>query len=161
MEQGRAVSRTYIGIRTFRGQGGSVASVLVEQGGTRTPLRHVPAHSPTGLEWGYGGSGPADTALAILLDATGEAALLPRSAFRSPLSKRARAALERTLSYALYHSFKWEVVARLPKTSTDLEHAIRPAPADISIEEWRITRDDVLQWLGSSATSHERGHHAG
>jgi hypothetical protein len=58
-------------------------------------------------------------------------------------------------------SFKWEVVARLPKTSTDLEHAIRPVPADIAVEEWRTTQDDVLEWLGSSATSHERGHHAG
>jgi hypothetical protein len=159
MAAGHAVSRTYIGIRTFRGQGGSVASVLVEQAGTRTPLRHVPVHSPTGLEWGYGGSGPADTALAILLDATGEAALLPRSAFRFPLSKQALAALERTLSYALYQSFKWEVVARLPKTSADLEHAIRPVPADIAVEEWRITQDNVLEWL-SSAAFHERGHHA-
>jgi hypothetical protein len=155
------VSRTYIGIRTFRGQGGSVASVLVEQGGTRTPLRHVPVHSPTGLEWGYGGSGPADTALAILLDATGESDLLPRSAFRFPLSKRARAALKRTRSYVLYQRFKWEFVARLPKTSANLKHAIHPVPADTSIEEWRITQDDVPQWLGSSATSHERGHYAG
>jgi hypothetical protein len=161
MAAGHAVSRTYIGIRTFRSQDGTVASVLVEQAGTRTPLRHVPVHSPTGLEWGYGGSGPADTALAILLDATGEAALLPRSAFQFPLSKRARAALEKTRSYALYQRFKWEVVARLPKTSTDLEHAIRPVPADTAVEEWRITQDDVLQWLGSSATSNERGHHAG
>jgi peptide/nickel transport system substrate-binding protein len=85
------VSKTYIGVSTFRRQGGSVASVLVEQAGTRTPLRHVSVHSPTGLEWGYGGSGPADTALAILLDATGEADRLPRSAFRFPLSRRARA----------------------------------------------------------------------
>ena len=27
-------------------------------------------HSPDGFEWGYGGSGPAQTALAILLDYT-------------------------------------------------------------------------------------------
>jgi hypothetical protein len=145
MAAGHAVSRTYIGIRTFRGQGGSVASVLVEQAGTPTPLRHVPVHSPTGLEWGYGGSGPADTALAILLDATGEADLLPRSAFRFPLSKQALAALEKTRSYSLYQHFKWQVVARLPKTSADLKHAIHPAPADTSIEEWRITRDNVLE----------------
>ena len=29
-------------------------------------------HSPDGYEWGYGGSGPAQLALALLLDATGE-----------------------------------------------------------------------------------------
>lgn len=29
-------------------------------------------HSPTGFAWGYGGSGPAQLALAILLDFTGD-----------------------------------------------------------------------------------------
>lgn len=37
------------------------------------PFDHGPSckvwnHSPTGFEWGYGGSGPAQLALAILLD---------------------------------------------------------------------------------------------
>jgi hypothetical protein len=32
-------------------------------------------HSPTGFAWGYGGSGPAQLALALLLDATGDADL--------------------------------------------------------------------------------------
>ena len=32
------------------------------------PLTHVSYHSPDGFEWGYGGSGPADLALAILTD---------------------------------------------------------------------------------------------
>ena len=30
-------------------------------------------HSPDGFQWGYGGSGPAQLALALLLDATGDA----------------------------------------------------------------------------------------
>lgn len=34
------------------------------------PARHVWNHSPTGLEWGYQGSGPAQLALALLLHAT-------------------------------------------------------------------------------------------
>lgn len=34
-------------------------------------LRHVLRHSPTGLEFGYAGSGPADTALSILTDLVG------------------------------------------------------------------------------------------
>jgi hypothetical protein len=29
-------------------------------------------HSPDGFEWGYGGSGPAQLALSLLLDATGD-----------------------------------------------------------------------------------------
>jgi len=32
------------------------------------PLTQVVRHSPMGMEWGYGGSGPADTALSILVD---------------------------------------------------------------------------------------------
>lgn len=32
----------------------------------RVEVRQVVYHSPTGLEWGYGGSGPADMALTIL-----------------------------------------------------------------------------------------------
>lgn len=35
-------------------------------------------HSPTGFSWGYGGSGPAQLALAILLDFTGDPELAVR-----------------------------------------------------------------------------------
>lgn len=47
-------------------------------------------HSPTGFAWGYGGSGPAQLALAILLE------LLPKD-------------------FALrhYQGFKWDVIARI------------------------------------------------
>lgn len=33
-------------------------------------LEHIERHSPDGFNWGYGGSGPADTALSILYDYT-------------------------------------------------------------------------------------------
>ena len=48
-------------------------------------------HSPTGLEWGYGGSGPAQLALAILADAVGDAGALAHS-----------------------QAYKWDVIAGLP-----------------------------------------------
>ena len=35
------------------------------------PLKHQVYHSPTGLNWGYGGSGPADLARSILWDVLG------------------------------------------------------------------------------------------
>lgn len=38
----------------------------------KKPLYHISMHSPTGFEWGYGGSGPADLALSILADFLGE-----------------------------------------------------------------------------------------
>lgn len=31
-------------------------------------VTHIVHHSPTGIEWGYGGSGPADLALSLLCD---------------------------------------------------------------------------------------------
>jgi len=43
-----------------------------------TPLKvrlELRNHSPTGFEWGYGGSGPSQLALALLADFTGDDAL--------------------------------------------------------------------------------------
>ncbi len=66
---------------------------VVVWAGYAKPLRHHVLHSPTGFEWGYGGSGPADLALAILADATED--------------------LE--LAQELHQRFKWDVVAKLPR----------------------------------------------
>lgn len=49
--------------------------VVVVEAGRRRPLRwrlDLANHSPTGLSWGYQGSGPAQCALAILADALGD-----------------------------------------------------------------------------------------
>src|SRR5262245_1194599 len=49
--------------------------VITEHGANDAATRDLPArldlrsHSPTGFEWGYGGSGPAQLALALLADA--------------------------------------------------------------------------------------------
>ena len=50
-------------------------------------------HSPDGFSWGYGGSGPAQLALAILLEEYDE----------------------KTALY-YYQDFKWEVIANLPQS---------------------------------------------
>ena len=62
--------KTYIGTRD--GQG--TAHVFVQTGNAMRalPLRlDIANHSPTGFDWGYAGSGPAQLALAILADALG------------------------------------------------------------------------------------------
>jgi hypothetical protein len=65
-------------------------------------------HSPTGIAWGYAGSGPAQCALAILLDYLGD-------------EERAR---------ATYQQFKFRVVAAFPSnsewtlTGRQIEHAL-------------------------------------
>ena len=55
------------------------------------PRRDLRNHSPTGFEWGYGGSGPAQLALAILAEHLGGN----------------RAALN------LYQDFKWAYIAQI------------------------------------------------
>jgi hypothetical protein len=64
-------------------------------------------HSPTGFEWGYGGSGPSQLALALLADHLGD-------------DKQA---------VSLYQSFKSAVVAKLPGrgwtlTSEQIQNAL-------------------------------------
>jgi len=52
-------------------------------------------HSPTGISWGYGGSGPAQAAFAVLIDYLGN-------------EERAR---------GLYQGFKFKVIATFPPNS--------------------------------------------
>ena len=56
--------------------------------------------SPSGFNWGYGGSGPAQLALAILLRAT-----------------------DHETAVAYYQAFKWDVIAKLPLTRADSPYA--------------------------------------
>ena len=79
--------RRYVGRRE-----GYAADVSVD-GRPLNPRLDLWNHSPTGFEWGYGGSGPSQLALALLADHFGDD----------------QKAVE------LHHYFKWEVVAKLPK----------------------------------------------
>ena len=70
------------------------------QGHARASVPHVPRHSPTGVEWGYSGSGPADLARSVLLALT-----------------------DLETADALYQRFKAEVVATVPETGGVLRAA--------------------------------------
>ena len=59
------------------------------------PSQHCYNHSPDGFNWGYGGSGPAQLALAIILKLTGK----PDG----------------------YQQFKREVIAKIPQGAFDSE----------------------------------------
>jgi hypothetical protein len=58
----------------YRGDDGAIVFKEWKDGGlTELPMRNdLRNHSPTGAEWGYSGSGPAQLALAILADAIGD-----------------------------------------------------------------------------------------
>jgi hypothetical protein len=57
--------------------GGRLVTIETPEGETLGVLRHVVKHSPTGYTWGYGGSGPADLALSLLVDAVGDESRCP------------------------------------------------------------------------------------
>ena len=63
-------------------------------------LHHVHRHSPSGMNWGYGGSGPADAALSILMDCVGE-----------------------DVACRYYQQFKSDVIANLPVVEWTLSEA--------------------------------------
>lgn len=80
--------KTYIG--THEGPQRWVVRVREENGGIK-PLELHSRHSPTGHAWGYGGSGPAQLALDLLWDVTGEE---PQR--------------------SVYQEFKWKRIVRIP-----------------------------------------------
>lgn len=55
-------------------------------------------HSPDGFAWGYGGSGPAQLALAIMLELTGKS--------------------------EDYQEFKWKIIAELPQEDFEMEFTL-------------------------------------
>ena len=70
------------------------------EGEAHASVPHATRHSPTGIEWGYGGSGPADLARSILL-----------------------ALLDEPTADALYQRFKQDVVTTVPEVGGVLRAA--------------------------------------
>jgi Family of unknown function (DUF6166) len=81
------VVKKYTGLRL---ESGCVVQVDGKELNPRWDLRN---HSPDGFEWGYGGSGPAQLALALLADVL----------------------QDDDIAEEWYQQFKWHVVARLYK----------------------------------------------
>ncbi len=88
--------------------------IWVEEEERKEALRHVVLHSPTGFEWGYGGSGPADTALSILADYFGERPTSSALAF----GRLADDPMPRCLEY--YQQFKWDFIAPAPREGFEI-----------------------------------------
>jgi hypothetical protein len=96
----------YVGRRT---KAGPLVTVDGEMLDLRLDLRN---HDPTGFEWGYCGSGPAQLALAIL----------------------AHHCESEDEALDLYQRFKWAVIAELPRPSWTLN----TRQIDQAIEHIRI-----------------------
>ena len=77
----------------IKGHWGSRQVTIDNQPLAEFKSQNIRNHSPDGFCWGYGGSGPAQLALALMLEATGDA----------------------QMAQQLYQSFKAEVIAALPQ----------------------------------------------
>ena len=80
-------------MKTYEGKRQGYAVIVTVDGRPLNPRLDLYNHSPTGFEWGYCGSGPAQLALAILADHLADD----------------RQALD------VCQRFKWAVVTKLPK----------------------------------------------
>lgn len=102
------------------------AQVYVDTDGEVNTLRHVVHHSPTGFEWGYAGSGPAELARCILLDA-----------LHYPKCGECQGAGcwycdgGYDLPPVMYQQFKFDIVARWPQ------------------DGWELEREEVLRWVAT------------
>jgi hypothetical protein len=95
-------------VKRYEGRRQGYAAIVTVDGRPLNPRLDLWNHSPTGFEWGYGGSGPAQLALAILADHFGN----DEQAFN------------------FHHRYKWAVIAELPKrswtlTSQEIDQVLR------------------------------------
>jgi Family of unknown function (DUF6166) len=95
------------------------------------PRYDLANHSPDGFEWGYGGSGPAQLAIAILADALG-----------TPRQPETRSWMDPpTVAERLHQPFKWEFIASRPH------------------DDWSISEEVVLQWVAAREESRNEERH--
>lgn len=59
-------------MKTYEGRREGYAAEVTVNGRLLNPRLDLWNHSPSGFEWGYGGSGPAQLALALLADHLGD-----------------------------------------------------------------------------------------
>jgi len=102
------MTKIYSGARTKLGVAVEVKIYDHQHRVRQRNLRHIPCHSPDGFEVGYEGSGPADLALAILVDYFGERP--PRDGYKSPRFSRWA---EQSRAWQLHQPFKRAFIAKL------------------------------------------------
>ena len=105
-------------MKTYRGQRSGYAVDVTVNGRALNPRFDLWNHSPSGFEWGYGGSGPAQLALALLAHHLADD----------------HAALN------CYQNFKFAVIAALPHncwelTSRQIDQALSTIRAEHVAEE--------------------------
>ena len=140
--------KTYIGTRLEQG-----CEVYVTEDGRQYPLPlrlEIRNHSPTGFEWGFGGSGPAQLALAILADHLGPKQPPAACPYCGSRLEGWKCTLREECGYdgekdgdkwanltahpVHYQEFKAQIVAALPKDGFTL--------SAVQVQEWIVSMWD-------------------
>lgn len=104
--------KIYVGKRI---EGAGALVTVTDDKGTRMldPRHDLRNHSPNGFEWGYGGSGPGQLALALCADALGDDAR----------------------SLRVYQDFKWRMLAPIDGEDFSMtEERVRREIEDIELD---------------------------
>jgi len=146
----------YRGYGNDNSAGGRLVVVVVD--GDASPLPHRVKHSPTGMSWGYHGSGAADLARSLLIHALGDRArcsvcagsgeviydaLTDSEVPAADVDRDADVAADRfsdvlgcqycedgyAVAPVLYQSFKRDVMAAMPE------------------DGWTLSRAEILRWV--------------
>lgn len=105
-------------------------------GGVITNVPHlVVSHSPSGFEWGYGGSGPADLALNVCQW------YLNQSGYQGEKSECFDGNCF-SLAFVLHQDFKWKFIASAPK------------------EGITIPMEEIAQWFDEHITEEMKSMYA-
>lgn len=118
------MSKIYTGKQT---ENALTVEVTTRQSGNKVrnrQLRHIPFHSPDGFQWSYGGSGPADLALSILVDYFSERA--PREGYRA--RAECNQWMVKSRAWQLHQDFKWHFVSKFG-------------------DEWELADTQIEAWL--------------
>ena len=115
-EMGEAANRASASDKQYQGRREGHTVTVTVDGRPLNPRFDLWNHSPTGFEWGYGGSGPTQLALALLADCLNDG--------------------DQALS--LYQEFKFRIVASLPHrgwmlTSEQIRSAITEMQGPVTV----------------------------
>lgn len=159
----------YHGFRRSDGMGAGLIAVETPDGGLLGEIAHVVKHSPTGMNWGYGGSGPADCARSLLLAAL---ATVDPAAARCVTCKGtgytayvipAGKALEEPVEVPFDPDHPGDIDPDAAGRCMDCDDGRRRVPyQDFKAEvvaglgsEWRLTSTEILDWLAAHGVTAE------
>jgi hypothetical protein len=147
--------------------GGRLVTVETPDGKLIGQLLHVVRHSPTGMTWGYSGSGPADLARSLLVAALGDDAKCPECAGTSRVAAYPDGDAEGPVPYdPEVHGHPGEETYEFVVSRCYCRDGIR---GDLPYQDfkqefvaawgergWTITRSEILAWYDRQRASRDR-----